>query len=41
MITDLDIQFETIIDDDFYINRYNTNKHKFESGLVIKTTGPF
>jgi hypothetical protein len=26
MITDLDIKFDTVIDDTFYINRYNNNK---------------
>ena len=28
MLTDLDIQFNTIVDDDFYIKRYNENKMK-------------
>jgi hypothetical protein len=26
MIKDLDIQFDTIVDDEFYVNRYNTHK---------------
>lgn len=30
MMKDLDIQFYQIVDDDFYINRYETNKHFFE-----------
>lgn len=29
MVKDLDIQFETIVDDDFYIKRYNENKSTF------------
>jgi hypothetical protein len=29
MIKDLDIKFETTVDDDFYINLYNENKQKF------------
>ena len=29
MITDLDIKFYTIIDNNFYITRYNTNKRMF------------
>lgn len=29
MIKDLNIEFETIVDDIFYINRYNENKSKY------------
>ena len=29
MKTDLDIQYEVLVDDLFYINRYNINKHLF------------
>lgn len=29
MIDNLNINFDTIIDDNFYISRYNANKHKF------------
>ena len=29
MISDLNIEFTTIIDDDFYINRYNEHKNLF------------
>ena len=33
MIKDLDIKFETIVDDDFYIKRYNMNKHTIMDNL--------
>ena len=31
MVQDLNIQFDVVIDDEFYINRYNENINKFNN----------
>jgi hypothetical protein len=41
MLKDLDIKFETVVDDNFYIKRYNTNKHNIcENVLIIEHVIP-